>query len=137
MSFPRGTFSKFERVLQPTLFYLGIDVSNTPLTPDMMLMFDDRYSESMYKHPLVVSYKNIDKKVFTVSWEDLPFYKFRIPGILFIEMYYWGLPVRAEIHALCLHLVKKFGEVESFMFTSDLPDEISRASGMNRWFSCQ
>lgn len=136
VAFPVGPLVPVEGFLQPKLAYLGIDVSNTPLTADMMMMYDARYKKSLYLSRLDVVYRTAGGEV-TVPWSELSFYGWRVPAILFIESTYWNLPVAGEVHALCRELFRRRGAGDAFVVRTDLPSDIAAAIGLNRWFPCR
>lgn len=137
IAIPIGPLVPVEAVVQPALAYAGIDVSNTPLTADMMMMYDGRYRQSLYKSSLSVWYLRRAGDRVLVPWSELSFYGWRVPAILFIENYYWGLPARGEIHALCRELEKRRGPGDGFIVETDLPHEVASLVGLNRWFKCR
>lgn len=137
IAIPIGPLLAVESVVQPVLAYAGIDVSNTPLTADMMMMYDSRYRRSMYRSRLTVWYRRGPDDRIEVPWEELSFYGWRVPAILFIENYYWGLPTQGEVHALCRELERRRGKGTGFLVESDLPSEVASLVGLNRWFACR
>lgn len=137
IAIPVGPLLAVEAVVQPVLAFAGIDVSNTPLTADMMMMYDSRYRQSLYRSRLKVWYLRAADEKIEVPWSELSFYGWRVPAILFIENYYWGLPTRGEIHALCRELEKRRGKGSGFLVESDLPNEVASLVGLNRWFPCR
>lgn len=136
IAFPVGVLARVEAVVQPVLAYLGIDVSNTPLTADMMMMYDPRYRLSLYRSRLDVRYRASAGEV-QVPWRELSFYGWRVPSILFIENVYWNLPVALEISALCRELERLRGPGEAFAVATDLPAEVASLVGLNRWYACR
>ena len=133
ISWPQRFLEPVEAILQPRLAVLGVDVSNTPLTPDMMFMYDFRYQKTLYRSKLRFLAREGDETPVELPIRDLSFYGWRVPFILFIELARYQEPLEAAVHALCHETKLRQPRADSFFIESDL--EPSLAASASSFFS--
>lgn len=132
---PFGPLRPLADRVWPVLYALGIDVAMTPLTFDMMMMYDPKSNTSFYQHLITVVYQTARGDV-TVPLEALSFYRWRIPVILFMEEFFWKADTRAHRYALCHELAQLTGPGTAFMVRLDLEDGGGEPHGLNRFHAC-
>jgi hypothetical protein len=133
---PFGPLAPAADRLWPGLAALGIDVAMTPLTFDMMMMYDPRTRTSLYERKVEVIYWTEHERR-RVPFEALSFYRWRIPAILFAEEYLWGTDTRAHRYALCHELERRYGPGLAFMIQVDVPDSAAKPFGLNTLHACR
>lgn len=100
-------------VLWRILVTLGIDISMTPLTVDMMYMSESRISPRKYEDEYSIFWKsNDDEGVFAMN--DLDFYEFKIPLHLMMELVLNNVRVDGHVDAVCRSLKRKTGKTITF-----------------------
>jgi len=135
IAFPYGPLEHWEDFYQPKLAYLGIDVSNTPITADMMLMYDFGTKQPLYQFPFKLEVEG-DKSV-TLDWQKLGFYHLKVPTILFIDNLHYGERVRLEIRAICHSLGQWVSQPKRFRYWIPSPEKTWKNYGLNQWFDCK
>ena len=107
----------------------------TPLTADMMFMYDPATGANAYRLPVEVRYTT-PAGVLHVPVDTLPFYRWRVPTILFVEEYFWKTDTRAHRYALCHELARHYGPGTGFEI--HLEDARARLQdlGLNREHHC-
>ena len=132
---PVDSFRPWTRELWVTLNKLGLDISMTPLTSDMMMMYDPTSQLNLYKHHLSVIYRSESgEKIIPVR--SLPFYGFKVPAILFVGMTYAKVNTRCFVHAMSYKLGKLYGPGTEFMLRVDTDDNEVKAYGLNIFMPC-
>lgn len=131
--------SLFSEKLWQSLSYLGMDISMTPFTSDMMLMVEAKTLRPLYRETLQIKYQLPD------GWhladvKNLDFYQFRLPALLFMEWYSYGTPPQGYIRALCRYFASIHPQVRAFRFelVSSLTSQTVQDTqyGFNRNWYC-
>ena len=117
------------------LSVFGVDVAMTPLTFDMMLMYDPASRTNAYQHSVEVRYAT-PEGVLHVPVNTLSFYRWRVPAILFVEEWFWKTNTRAHVYALCHELARTHGPGAGFEIHMDGVDAQMQAYGLNQEHAC-
>lgn len=132
---PVGFLERLNWVLWPYLNKAGLDISMTPLTFDMITMYDPGEKLNIYKYKIEVIYRtHAGDKIIPLS--SLSFYGFKVPAILFVEVYRAGNDTSSFIHALSYELKKRYGPGTEFMIHVDTQDKSVQRYGLNIFFPC-
>lgn len=123
-------------LLWQSLASMGMDVSMTPITTDMLLMLEPNQKTSYYQRKIqfVVFKKN---KEMVLSWDMLDFYKIRLPALLMTEYGDSNIKAQGFINALCFQLNKIESGVNGFRIELEPLDRLDQSVGLNKNWYCQ
>lgn len=107
----------------------------TPLTFDMMMMYDSGKKLNIYKYKIDVIYRSEsgDK---IIPGRALSFYGFKVPAILFSEMCRAGIDTSCFIYAMSYYLKKQYGPGTEFMIHVNTDEEGVKSYGLNIFYPC-
>lgn len=120
---PHHTIQPFQDPLWRILYSLGIDIAMTPITNDMMLMWDKDRRIHSYKTQMRLHLSDFEGKSYTWLGKDLDFYFLRIPLLLMIEYEREGAPLEGFVSAICRNIAKSFGIKIKFWSLENSQDE--------------
>jgi len=133
---PIGILTPIHKEIYPYLNALGIDISMTPITFDMMMMRDAEEKLNIYAHDIRLVYQTkTEEKIIAIN--ELSFYRFRIPFILFVEWYRYGVYTEGHIYGICHELKRAYGPGKAWMVQVDIEDENQvKPYGFNMFHEC-
>jgi hypothetical protein len=115
------------------LSLLGSDIAMTPVTPDMALMLESH--ETLYTSQMSLDLLLKNRSIVKLSLREQSFYEIKLPLLLMMDLYRYGLSVKLHQRALCWQLKRKNPELVSFNLKSF--DTSQENLGLNRAFLCQ
>lgn len=114
------------------LSLLGSDIAMTPVTPDMALMVESQ--KTLYTSKMSLDLLLKDHSTVSLSLRKQSFYEIKLPLLLMMDLYRYGLNVELHKRALCWQLKRKNPEL--FSFTLKSIDVSQQNIGLNRAFLC-
>jgi len=91
------------------LYTLGMDVAMTPITSDMMLMWDEKTNARAYTSHFYLQIEDTSGNEHKLAGSDLDFYFLRIPILLMVDYQMDGAPLDGFLDLICKNLNKKLG----------------------------
>lgn len=91
------------------LYALGIDVAMTPITSDMMLMWDEKTNARAYMSHFYLQITDTFGKEHQLPGAELDFYSLRIPILLMVDYQREGAPLDGFLDLICKNLSRKLG----------------------------
>ncbi len=111
---PYGPFKSLSGFLQNKLEPFGIDVAMTPITADMTMMMDRTEVMNLYQtNPQVDLLTNVQK--IRMAGKSFDFYQFKLPAMLYLELYANGLRCRDVLWSVCHNLREKEPDTRGFV----------------------
>ena len=97
------------------MYALGIDVSMTPLTADMISMYDKKSGYHSYTYPLDMLIYDNDNEEKVIDFKEQSFYRLKLPSLEYVGAFLSGEGLPGTIYAVCFELNKEYGPVEKWV----------------------
>lgn len=134
---PYGPFVVISQISQGLMEYIGSDVPMTPFTYDMPMITADAGERSLYTSEYkVLFHRSESTETYEMIFHQLDMHKFKLPLLLYLELFSYGFKSTEALHALCTYAQSYYPETDAIEIEISDYSNILKDMGYNVKHDC-